>query len=89
MSGVDRTQILRRDCPSCQGKGYVVGSTGEAPCEACQGVGLLEKEVPYKFDTLGKRTQEEEAAEWGIPVEELKDAGHAEQEAPRRVSNEE
>ena len=68
---LDRKQILRRDCPTCKGNGYVNTGTGETPCEPCGGSGMLEKEVPYRFDTEGKRTPEEEAEEWGVPVEEL------------------
>jgi DnaJ-class molecular chaperone len=72
MSGLDRKQTLRRDCGTCNGRGYKNSAAGEEMCDQCGGSGMLELEVPYKFDTDGKRTLEEEAQEWGIPVEELR-----------------
>lgn len=57
-SVLDRTEILRKQCPDCKSKGYVIGQGGaETICATCGGGGSLEKEVPYKFD--GERSQEE------------------------------
>lgn len=73
--GIDRTEILRRDCPTCKGKGYVSQSGGESSCEPCGGAGLLEKEVPFKFD--GSRSLEEVAELWGVDdPSEIEDKGH-------------
>lgn len=83
MSTVEnRVEVLRRDCLKCNGRGYINGSSGEEVCpegEGCGGSGLIAKEVAFKFD--GKRSREEIANEFGIPVEQLKDDGHAEANA--------
>lgn len=57
MSGLDRTEFLRKDCRQCQGNGYLVTQSGETPCGGCESAGYVEVEVPFKFD--GERTQEE------------------------------
>lgn len=57
MSGIDRTEILRRDCRNCGGGGYVMVNGAEELCRTCGGSGMEEKVVPYKFD--GERTSEE------------------------------
>lgn len=62
------------DCPACKGNGYVVEAGQELPCSECAGKGLLEKEVPYKFD--GPRTKEEKAAIFGVSEADYKDEGH-------------
>lgn len=77
MSGVDRKQFLRIDCPECHGNGYVTKNGAEQSCEKCGASGLLEKEVAYKFDTNGYHTPEEVAEAFGIPVEQVKDKGHS------------
>lgn len=78
MAGIERKQILRRDCPGCRGNGYVTISGGEErTCERCGGAGVLELEVDYKFDTHGKRTREEEAEAWGVDPSEIVDSGHS------------
>lgn len=77
MSGIDRKQILRIDCNTCKGKGYVTKPTGEEACEACGGSGTLEKEVPFKFETNGKWSNEEKAEAFEIPVDQVVDAGHS------------
>lgn len=79
MSGIDRTEILRRDCPTCRGNGFVTKPTGEESCAPCNGSGMIEKEVPYKFDTNGRRTPEELADIWEVPVEDIAaiDKGHS------------
>jgi DnaJ-class molecular chaperone len=61
-SGLERTEIIRRDCKACFGNGYLNKGQGEVACEACGGAGQEEKEVPFKFD--GQRTQEEKEALW-------------------------
>lgn len=66
---------MRRDCNACKGRGYQTKATGEEACEDCGGMGLLEKEVPYKFD--GPRSKEEIAEAFGIPLEQYVDAGHS------------
>jgi len=53
----DRTEFLRRDCSTCRGNGYVTVAGDETMCNDCGGSGIIEKEVPFKFD--GKRTEEE------------------------------
>lgn len=86
MSGVDRTQVLRIDCPQCKGKGYKGTSGAETPCNGpseeagatgCGGSGVLEREVGFKFETQGKWSVEEKAEAFGIPVEEVRDADHS------------
>lgn len=76
MTGIDRTQYLRIDCPSCRGKGYVQTATGEESCGKCDGSGLLEKEVPFKFESNGKWDREDIAEVFEIPVEQVVDKGH-------------
>lgn len=75
MSGLDRTEVIRRDCPDCHGNGYKNVGGVESLCGMCGGAGVLEKEVPFKFD--GKRSREETAELWEIPVDELSDKGHS------------
>lgn len=55
--GIDRTEFVRKECPACKGNGYKPVGMTEELCECCGGFGLIEKEVPYKFD--GPRTQAE------------------------------
>ncbi len=75
MSGIDRTEFLRRDCPTCSGNGYTQKGTDQEFCTACGGSGALEKEVPFKFD--GLRSKEELAEIWGVDESELSDSGHS------------
>lgn len=77
MSGIDRKQFIRIDCPSCSGNGYVSSGMGESSCERCGGSGLLEKEIDYRFDTHGKISKEDIAREFGVPVQAVRDAGHS------------
>jgi DnaJ-class molecular chaperone len=60
--GLERTEILRKDCSSCNGNGYIDGPHGQEGCMACGGSGMIEKEVPFKFD--GVRTQDEIDGIW-------------------------
>lgn len=63
MSGIDRKEILRIDCPTCHGNGYTgVVEVSEVVCERCGGSGMLEKEVPFKFD--GERSAAELQEIW-------------------------
>lgn len=73
---MDRTQTLRIDCPICKTRGYIESSQGQEMCTRCEGSGLLEKEVPYKFETQGRWDLHEKAAEFGIEVDEASDSGH-------------
>lgn len=57
MSGIDRKEILRRDCPECKTKCFIIVNGEEQVCTLCSGYGVIEKEVPYKFD--GPRDTEE------------------------------
>ena len=75
--GIERTQILRIDCVTCRGKGYVQKATCEELCEKCEGRGQLEKEVSYKFDTGGRWGKEEIATLFEVSVDEVKDEGHS------------
>lgn len=77
MSGIDRKQILRIDCNTCKGRGYVIASDGEQVCSTCQASGSLEKEVPYKFESNGRWNKEELAEVFEVPVEQVVDAGHS------------
>lgn len=56
-SGLNRTEILRKDCQHCNGNGYIITQSDERPCGNCDAIGYHEVEVPYKFD--GDRTQDE------------------------------
>lgn len=76
MGGPDRKQILRIDCTTCRGNGYTTTGGSESACEKCSGSGQLEKEVGYKFETMGRWTNEEIAEVFGIKVDEVKDVGH-------------
>lgn len=60
--GLDRTEILRRDCRKCGGNGYTGIDPNEMPCDMCDGSGQEEKEVPFKFD--GPRTSQEIREIW-------------------------
>lgn len=82
MSGLDREEILRRDCPRCKGNGYITLPSGaQDSCPDCEGSGLIEKTVPYNFenDRKGKRPDEELAEIWDVPEEEVPniDKGHS------------
>lgn len=48
MSSLERNQILRLDCPTCNGNGYIVKDRMQRPCPYCGGVGMREAEVPYR-----------------------------------------
>lgn len=76
MAGIDRTEILRIDCNACSGRGYKETPTGQESCETCGGSGMLEKEVPFRHDIKERRSVEEVAEIFGIPVEQVKDKGH-------------
>lgn len=75
MSGIDRQEILRIDCPTCFGNGYTGQGPSETMCNACGGSGMLERSVPFKFD--GKRSKEEIATAFGLPVGQIRDTGHS------------
>lgn len=81
MSGLDRTEILRRDCPDCRGNGFIVKNGAQEVCGTCGGSGLLEKEVPYDFenDRKGRRPADELAEIWEVDPEEVPniDKGHS------------
>lgn len=62
MSGLDRKEILRKDCGHCAGNGYTGREPDEQVCENCGGSGQVEKEVPFKFD--GPRSQAEIEQAW-------------------------
>ncbi len=82
-ANLNRTKILRRDCPRCKGNGYIEGPGGQEVCPeegGCGGSGLLEKEVPYKFETEGRLEPEEIAEAWELPADQIIDKGHAEQD---------
>lgn len=76
MSGPDRTQVLRIDCPGCHTKGYTEKDGLQSLCERCEGTGMLEKEVGYKFETRGHWSAEEKAEIFDMPVDEISDSGH-------------
>lgn len=46
----DRKDIVRADCPTCNGNGYISDRDGEHPCDRCGGVGMLEKSMPYRAE---------------------------------------
>ncbi len=77
--GLDRTQVVRIDCPECKGNGYVreKGGTTESMCMKCEGAGTLEKEIPYKFETNGRISSDEKAEIFDLPVEQVSDGGHS------------
>lgn len=77
MSGLDRTQIIRIDCPTCKGNGYTTKAGQQEACEVCGGTGLREKEVEYKFDTHGHHTREELAEAFEVSVDDVHDGGHS------------
>jgi RecJ-like exonuclease len=60
--GIDRTEILRKDCPVCNGNGYRTVQENEQVCDNCDGSGQIEKEVAFKFD--GDRSKEELDSIW-------------------------
>ena len=70
-------QTIRVDCPSCKGHGYNATAAGETMCTQCEGAGELQKDVPYKFETHGKWTNDEKAEVFGLPLSEVRDAGHS------------
>lgn len=91
MSGIDRTQVVRIDCTTCKGNGYVRNGAAESMCEKCGGGGVLEREVPYKFETHGVLTDEEKAEIFEMPVDQIEDKGHdiEKDERDRKSPNEE
>jgi len=44
-------------------EGYTGSAGGEQACDSCGGSGMVEKEVPFKFD--GPRSEEEIQELWG------------------------
>lgn len=76
MSGIDRKQTLRIDCNNCHGNGYIRAGGGEESCVVCEGRGVIEKEVPYKFETNGKWDREELADVFEIDPSDVSDKGH-------------
>lgn len=85
--GIERTQILRRDCDVCRGRGYTEKAGNQTQCDKCDGSGLLEKEVPYKFETKGEWTPEETAEAFEISPEEFEDKGHDHGGQPLNTGN--
>lgn len=77
--GIDRTQIVRIDCPECRGNGYTrkKGGVEEEMCVKCEGAGTLEKEIPYKFESNGRVSLEEKADIFELPVDQVRDANHS------------
>ena len=71
---IDRKLVLRNDCPDCGGKGYKNGQAGEELCDRCEGVGMLEKWVPYQVDPF---EPSEIARIFEIPESQVKDSGHS------------
>lgn len=47
---IDRKQIVRVDCPTCNGNGYVTRNGEQGPCARCGGVGMLESAQPYRAE---------------------------------------
>jgi len=56
---LDRKQIIRMDCQTCRGNGFFMKEGNEAFCEDCNGVGSREKEIPFRFETNGRLTEDE------------------------------
>lgn len=48
MSVPDRQDIIRVDCPTCSGNGYITKDGQQTHCRACGGVGMREKSMPYR-----------------------------------------
>lgn len=48
MSIPDRKEIIRIDCKACRGNGFITRPDGEHPCAKCGGVGMLEKQMPWR-----------------------------------------
>lgn len=74
---MERTQTLRIDCPQCHGKGYIERNGVQDTCDRCEGAGMLQKEVSYKFETQGRWSQNELAEEFGMSPSEISDSGHS------------
>lgn len=66
---LSRKEILRRDCKSCRGNGWV-GTQGvsENLCETCGGNGMEEREVPFRFDQTRPLSREDINEIWGEEV---------------------
>lgn len=66
---LNRKEIIRRDCKTCHGNGWVgQQGTSESLCEACGGTGMEEKEIPFAFDKTKPLTKADEAEIWGDPA---------------------
>jgi len=74
--GINRQQILRIDCMVCKTRGYIVENNQETTCPKCGGSGVLEKEVPFKFESQGRWDKDEIAEAFEIPVDQVQDRGH-------------
>lgn len=59
----DRKEILRIDCSTCHGNGFVRTHSGEEPCSVCGGVGMRERQVPWKPEGYSRS---EIAREFGV-----------------------
>lgn len=45
----DRKDIVRIDCQQCNGSGFQYAQGGvQTLCSHCQGLGLIERQVPYE-----------------------------------------
>lgn len=74
---VDREQTIRIDCPTCHHNGYVVKNGVEDMCDQCSGSGMLEKVVPYKYETRGVWSRDELADQFGVEADAIRDSGHS------------
>lgn len=76
MSGIDRMQTLRIDCPDCVSKGYIQKGAEQELCQRCGGSGMLERDVPFKFETGGKWDKDDVASAFEISPDQVVDRGH-------------
>jgi RecJ-like exonuclease len=60
---MNRDEIVRIDCPTCTGNGYITGRNGQDVCVRCGGVGMLEKKVEWRPEGY---SLEERAAMFGV-----------------------
>lgn len=74
--GIDRQQTLRIDCIDCKGNGYVQKGAEQEMCKRCDGSGLLERDVPFKFETNGVWDRDEIANIFEVLPDQVVDKGH-------------